>query len=116
MRDKFNAIIDKRKAAGLDIEVEVLGIRPCAAGVDENVLSALAERCREICESTTGIPCTYRSSSTDSNIPMSMGIPSVTLGGCVGKGAHPREEYIEKSSVPIGCEIVRKTVLEFAKE
>ena len=45
-----------------------------------------------------------------------MGIPSITLGGCVGKGAHTREEYIEKASVPIGCEIVRKIVLEFVEE
>lgn len=116
MRDKFNAIIDKRKAAGLDVEVEVLGIRPCASGVDEKELSDLAELCRKICESVTGLECGYRSSSTDSNIPMSMGIPSVTLGGCVGKGAHTREEYIKKESVPLGCEIVRKTVLEFTKE
>ena len=116
MRDKFNAIIEKRRAAGLDIEVEVLGIRPCASGVDEEELSALAERCRKICEGITGMECGYRSSSTDSNIPMSMGIPSVTLGAYLGDGAHTREEYIEKASVPVGCEIVKETILDFAKE
>lgn len=116
MRDKFNEIINKRKAAGLDIEVEVLGIRPCAAGVNEKELSALAELGRNICESVSGVPCTYRSSSTDSNIPLSMGIPSITLGGYIGGGAHTREEYIEKSSVPIGCEIVKRCILEFAEE
>ncbi len=116
MRKKFNEIIDKRKAEGLDIEVEVLGIRPCASGVDEKELNSLAEKCKEICEAVTGESCSYRSSSTDSNIPMSMGIPSVTLGGYLGGGAHTREEWILKASVPFGCEIVRKTVLEFAGE
>ena len=115
MRDKFNAIIEKRKAAGLDIEVEVLGIRPCASGVDENELSSLAERCKEICESVSGIPCGYRSSSTDSNIPMSMGIPSVTLGGHIGAKTHTREEWIDIASVGVGYKIVIKTILEFAK-
>lgn len=114
MREKFNEIINKRKSAGLDIEVEVIGVRPCASGVDENALNTLAETCREICEDVTGIPCAYRSSSTDSNIPLSMGIPSVTLGGYLGGGAHTREEWVLKSSIPVGCEIVRKCVLEFA--
>ena len=114
MREKFNELINKRKAAGLDIEVEVIGIRPCAAGVDEAELSGLAEKCRKICEDVTNIPCAYRSSSTDSNIPLSMGIPSVTLGGYLGGGAHTREEWVLKESIPLGCEIVRRTVLEFA--
>ncbi len=116
MRDRFNEIIGKRKAAGLDIEVEVLGIRPCAAGVDEEELSALAERGRKICESVSGLSCSYRSSSTDSNIPLSMGVPSITLGAYRGGGAHTREEWIEKASVPVGLEIVKRTVLDFVKE
>lgn len=116
MREKFNEIIKKRKEAGLDIEVEVIGIRPCASGVDEDELNALAEKCKGICEDVIGISCAYRSSSTDSNVPMSMGIPSITLGGHLGGGAHTREEYIEKASVPFGCEIVKRCVLEFAGE
>jgi len=116
MRDKFNEIIEKRRAAGLDIEVEVLGIRPCAKGVDEEKLNALAERCKDICEKVAETHCTYRSSSTDSNIPMSLGIPSVTLGGYIGGKAHTREEWLELSSVPVGYEIVKNTILDFVKD
>ncbi len=113
MRSIFEEIIAKHRAAGVDIEVETIGIRPCAKGVDEDELNALAEKCKKICEEVTGIECGYRSSSTDSNIPLSMGIPSVTLGGYLGGGAHTREEWIEKASIPNGVEIVLKTVLAF---
>lgn len=116
MRNMFFGIIQKHRDSGADISVETIGIRPCEEGVDKAELSALAERVAKICEEVSGVSCVCTSGSTDSNIPMSMGIPSITAGGYLGGGAHTREEWAKRSSVPVGFEIVRKTVYDFTED
>lgn len=50
-------------------------------------------------------------SSTDSNIPLSMGIPSVTYGIYTGDGAHTLNEYIEPESLKTGLPLLTLSVL-----
>lgn len=92
------------------IAVELLGKRPCESGVDQERRQKLFSKVEQIVESVTGtrpvpVPC-----STDCNIPLSMGIPSVCIGTCRGAGAHTREEYIEKDSLEEGLEIALSLV------
>ena len=43
--------------------------------------------------------------STDCNIPLSLGIPSVCVGSFRGAGAHTREEYVETDSLEEGYKV-----------
>ena len=80
----------------MEIETEVLGIRPCSGSIDPERQRTLLERACMAAAQVTGQRPQTGSGSTDCNIPMSLGIPSVCAGCYRGKGAHTREEYIEK--------------------
>ncbi len=116
MRRSFEAVIKKHRDAGLDIEVEVLGIRPCGKGVDEKALEELTQRCRNICEKISGIPAPSTSGSTDSNIPLSLGVASVTIGGCLTEATHTREEWVDKESIFIGYNLVETVIRDFEND
>ena len=60
-------------------------------------------------------PVKYAPSSTDCNIPLSIGVPAICLGTFSGYGAHTREEWIEKESLIKGTELVIKTIKAFAE-
>ena len=95
------------------ITVEVIGIRPCGEEVDEGIFDEMVESTKAICEKHTGILCALKSGSTDANIPMSLGIPSVCVGTYMGGGVHTREEYLEIASVPVGLKITAEIILQY---
>lgn len=95
------------------ITVEVIGIRPCGAEVDETVFNEMVQNVKNVCEKHTGMPCALKSGSTDANIPMSLGIPSVCVGNYMGGGVHTREEYMEIASVPVGLKITAEIILQY---
>lgn len=86
-------------------DVETIGVRPCANGVDKTAQETL---CRRAENAFAGLqkPVRYPG-STDCNLPLSMGIPAVCIGLCDGAGAHTREEYIVESSVKNGVEVLK---------
>ena len=53
----------------------------------------------------TGQEPEHSAGSTDCNIPLSMGIPSVCVGSFRGAGAHTREEYVEIDSLEEGYKV-----------
>ena len=53
--------------------------------------------------------------STDSNVPLSLGIPANTIGTVLGGLAHTREEWVDLSSLPMGLKIALSTVLQYAE-
>lgn len=85
--------------------VQLIGERPCEQGVDETARRRLFRLVEQSVEAVCGKIPVPVSCSTDCNIPLSMGIPSVCIGTCRGEGAHTREEYIWKDSLPQGLEI-----------
>ena len=50
--------------------------------------------------------------STDCNIPLSLGIPSLCVGLCDGGGAHTREEWMRKDTFPEGLEIGLRMIFD----
>ena len=90
----------------------MVGERPCGKGVDEKKMQAVIDKAIEITERYSGIKCQIESGSTDCNIPLSLGIPSVCVGTYLGAGAHTREEKLLKSSVMKGLNIVADTIFE----
>ena len=109
----FQSVTDTYRKMGVDVSVEVKGIRPCRQGVEEDALRRLTERNRAIVEAYTGAACQAGASSTDANIPLSRGIPANTLGVIRGDLAHTREEWIDLASVEEGFRIALAVILHY---
>lgn len=105
MKKRFEDIFSGAKKDGVTLNIQTIGMRPCAMGVDEEKQKYLASSCGKIVEEVTGESATFKSGSTDCNIPLSMGIPAVCVGVFCGGGAHTREEWIKKESLKKGLEI-----------
>jgi tripeptide aminopeptidase len=89
----------RRDGEELSVELELIGDRPSGeiAADDPLVLRAVAA------SEFLGIEPTLGRSSTDSNIPISKGIPSITIGGGgVAHGAHSPGEWFINRDGPLG--------------
>ena len=113
MEEKFSEIFESAKKDGVDVSVNRVGVRPCEKDVDVNKKNALAKACCDVANEVTGKEIILKSASTDCNIPLSMGVPAVCIGAFSGEGAHTREEWVEKSSIPVGMKIVFELILGF---
>ena len=91
-------ILERTIGNGLRWEIEILGERPAGKLADGHplVLSAL-ETLRWL-----GIEGTRDASSTDANIPISLGIPAVCIGITRGGRGHSVDEFIQVSPIADG--------------
>lgn len=105
MEKFFNSVCQSYADMGVEVNVEILGKRPCKGIVDEAALDSLTKTAAEISEHFTGIKCHTGAASTDCNTPLSMGVPAVCIGLCRGQGAHTRGEWLEIQSLPVGAKI-----------
>ncbi len=102
MRESFVKIVDSHRAEGVAIDVECVGERPCGGEVDpirQQALEAMADAANR---AIFGTPLCFCAGSTDANIPLSRGIPALTVGSCSSHGTHTREECLEKASLVPG--------------
>ena len=102
----FENAVETFRAAGAEIDVELLGERPCSAPVDPARFGALKGRVADALRETLNLEFEERSGSTDCNIPLSAGIPAVCFGVCRGAGCHTREETLELASLEDGCRLL----------
>jgi tripeptide aminopeptidase len=78
-----------RSSVALTVKIDTIGIRPAAAQPD----TAPIVRAALAAGRTLGFSSETGASSTDANIPMSRGIPAITIdGGGAGRGAHTLSE------------------------
>lgn len=105
MGKHFDEIFEGAKGDHVDVNVKVIGVRPCEKGVDPEKKQALLNQLSDAMISVVGGEIKYCSMSTDCNIPLSMGIPASCIGVFYGGGAHTREEWIEKKSIRTGLEV-----------
>jgi len=103
MKDMFEKMVEAYRATGVAIETELVGDRPCAAGVDADAQNALEDLAADSICRTTGMEPDFRSGSTDCNTSLSRGIPSVCISLCAAAGAHTRTETLQLASLPGGC-------------
>ena len=107
MKEFFDRTIEMFKASGVDIEVEILGERPCMSDMkDPEGYEKLKKRAIDSMHRISGLEVIEGSSSTDCNIPFSMGISAVCFGVVRSSGAHTREEKIEIASLYDGCRLL----------
>ena len=106
MKDRFEAVIESASKSGVDISVELLGIRPGLGLVDKERLCSFTEKNIKIIKKHYSGEIDTGEYSTDMNIPLSLGIVSNTIGTIRGSGAHTREEWVDLDSIPVGLSIV----------
>lgn len=111
MEGKFRAVLAECQNLGGELTVELLGIRPGSGPVDEAALAAMTARSADVIESIWGSPAALLAASTDSNVPLSLGIPANTLGTVRGGLAHTRAEWVELSSLKPGLAVALSLML-----
>jgi hypothetical protein len=109
MKTMFEGIVAAYRSMGVEVEVTLLGERPCMGDVNPARQRALEERLSAAIHAESECEPFFHSGSTDCNIPFSLGIPAICTGVYRGRGAHTREEYIELASLPAGF----RTMLAF---
>jgi acetylornithine deacetylase/succinyl-diaminopimelate desuccinylase-like protein len=87
----------------ITVELKIVSQRPAGVQAPDSpiVKTALAA------DAALGIKSRLSSGSTDSNIPISLKIPAITIdGGGAGKGAHSLEEYFDTTDSHLGAQRV----------
>lgn len=92
------ALTDANREPELRFQVEVVGDRPAGAIPRSHPLVMLAQ---EVIEHIGQRPL-FETGSTDANMPLSMGLPAITIGITEGGNAHRLDEYIECGPVQTG--------------
>lgn len=97
----------QRKKA-LKISIEAVGNRPAGRIPRDAPLINWAVEALEYAGSSTVL---YVTGSTDANIPLSLGIPSVCVGLTESANSHRLDEYIETGNLPSGLQQLLLLVL-----
>lgn len=108
-------VLEKYACNGTQVHCTVVGERPCSMGVDPIRQKRLAQGISKITEEVTGKKPEEGMASTDCNIPLSLGIPSVCIGLIEGGGAHTLKEWIRPSSMKDGFLMAVK-IVQFVME
>ena len=112
MQAAFTRIFENASKGEVSVKVKTIGERPCAKGVDPAEIDRLRRISFEAVKDAIGKEPVFRSSSTDCNIPLSLGIPSICVGVYDGGGQHTREEWVRKESLIPGLEIAIRMAQE----
>lgn len=116
MRQFFTETIRRFLAEGMQLEVKQVGERPCAGNMEGTTQEPLVETVSQVIWQVTGQRAALEAASTDANIPLSMGIPAVTLGTIVGGKAHTREEWVDLDSQRTGMKLVLQLIFALGQE
>ena len=97
----------------IELEMTMIGDRPSGQTAEDSPIAQMTSSAFR----AFGIEPTYRISSTDSNIPISMGIPAITIGrGGMGGRGHSLDEWVDvEEGITIqGIQVTLTTILALA--
>jgi acetylornithine deacetylase/succinyl-diaminopimelate desuccinylase-like protein len=96
-----NCMTDSAYSAGLDCQLESMGERPLGkTSIQSDLIQAAIETTRMI-----GVEPQLDVGSTDANLPMSLGIPAVALGGGGSAGnIHTPDEWFDPTHRELGLQ------------
>lgn len=114
MEGAFEAAVEKCSEEDAPLSVELLGIRPGSGPIDADVMERFTSLSDSIIKKFCG-EVRHEALSTDSNIPLSVGIPANTIGTVCGAGMHTREEWIDIASLQTGLALALTLVLQYAE-
>jgi tripeptide aminopeptidase len=104
LSDRVDRILSSPRA-GVEVKVETLGERPAGRiDADSAIVRLAIDVLRELDVSATG-----DASSTDANIPISLGIPAICIGLTTGGNVHRTDEYIDIQ--PLGSGLAQLAAL-----
>ncbi len=115
MDRRFHEIVYRQRMNGMGITEEILGIRPGNGQVCAEKQKALEERCLRAVSMYYKGKVTCAAGSTDCNIPLSVGIPAVTVGTAYGEGTHTRREWVDIESIRTGQKIALQIILSYCE-
>ena len=112
MKEKYEAIFEEAKGMCSELVVDLVGDRPCMSkDIDMDEINEMADLVESVYRRNGCDDVRRFSSSTDANIPLSLGIPAICLGaGSAGK-AHTTEEWVNKESLKLGFMITLDIIL-----
>jgi tripeptide aminopeptidase len=100
--NKVLLLVKHANKKDVDMTAELIGSRPSGElAMDHPLVKAAVESLQK-----KGVTPQFNISSTDANIPLSMGLPAVGVGITRGGGAHTAAEYILTEPVAQGLEIL----------
>jgi len=99
-------IVHAAKKPGVTVEAEMIGQRPAGELPAEHPLVRLAQDCLR----AAGVEPHLNTGSTDANLPLSRGLPAVTIGLTTGGRAHTVHEYINLAPLEKGMEQLTRLV------
>jgi acetylornithine deacetylase/succinyl-diaminopimelate desuccinylase-like protein len=95
---QVDLLVQRANQPGVRMEAQSIGRRPGGeVPADHPFVRAAVESLHR-----SGVEAALTSGSTDANIPLSLGIPSVVLGVTTGGGAHTLREHIDTAPVERG--------------
>jgi tripeptide aminopeptidase len=98
LEQQVMAIVNKYRTAEMDIQVEVVGDRPSGAIPTSHPFVQLT---RDVLQHLNTV-AVYETGSTDANVPLAAGLPTVTIGITYGGNAHRLDEYIDTTQIKNG--------------
>jgi di/tripeptidase len=112
--DRARDIENQRaSAAKVTARMREIGSRPAAALPDKAPLLAYVKAV----DAHLGLRSRLDCSSTDANIPLSMGIPALALGaGGLGGGAHTTQEWYKPEGRDLGLKRILLLLLLLARD
>ena len=104
-------VADSARAAGVAFHIEKTGDRPSGATPPQStIVQAALEASRAI-----GVEAQVDVGSTDANIPISLGIPAIAIGGGGLSGSiHTSEEWFDSADRYLGIQRLLTTVAALA--
>ena len=109
LAENVESIIKSKNEGDISTEIEVLGERPAGRTPDDApIVQTGLQILRDL-----GMDSYTDASSTDANVPISRGIPSVCVGITRGDGAHRMEETIEIEPIASGMAQLIKMVMAY---
>jgi acetylornithine deacetylase/succinyl-diaminopimelate desuccinylase-like protein len=106
LRKQIYALIEDMHSDDVRFDVEVVGDRPAGSIPDDHVLVKGAMTTLAL----VGMNGVLETGSTDGNVPLSQGCPTVTVGVTRGGNAHRLDEFIEVAPIKTGM----KQLITFA--
>lgn len=107
MQRRFAEIFAAERGEKVEVHITKVGDRPCSSTKEETI-DELRRLVIPTIEEVIGEKVTLKSSSTDCNIPLSLGIPALCVGVNTHGGSHTREEWVDKASILVGLEVAIK--------
>ena len=116
MEAVFRTALTHWEGQGGRFEVELLGVRPGNGPLDKDAMDRFTAHTVDVIRAVTGQEPRMEAGSTDSNIPLSLGIPANTIGTVTGSLAHTRQEWVDLASLPTGLALALSLMLSYAEE